>query len=82
MRETHEKMELVKKSEASFESEKVKVNQMLDTLFKHETDSLRVEDEKTDFQLIHQKVQGMFTKSDMEIELKVLDTLKERLEQK
>ena len=55
---------------------------MLDTLFKHETESLRVEDEKTDFQLIHQKVQGMFTKSDMEIELKVLDTLKERLEQK
>ena len=55
---------------------------MLDTLFKHEIESLRVEDEKTDFQLIHQKVQGMFTKSDMEIELKVLDTLKERLEQK
>ena len=73
-------MEIVKKSVAWFNSEKVKVNQFLETLFKHEVDIPQVQNEKTDFQVIHQKVQSMLVKSDIEIEMKVLDALRERLE--
>ena len=73
-------MEIIKKSVASFNSEKSKVNQMLETLFKHENDIPQVENEKTDFQVIYQRVQSMLRKSDIEIELKVLDALRDRLE--